>query len=145
MSEYATIEIKGYPVCSFRNILDKAGVKKSEIANTFCIPIRTIEDWYTGKNICPAYIRLMLIRHYYLINLGKYVYLDSEQKRKLNKPKVYNVKEKESGTVLDNDMHSKVINSFYSQVSIKKGSGEKINYAEEFKHLDEIINRRKIK
>lgn len=79
---------------SFRSILNEAKVKKAEISRIFCIPIRTIEDWYSDKNKCPSYIRLMLLRHYYLIYLGKYITLESEQRRKELKPSTYNKVEK---------------------------------------------------
>ena len=43
------------------------------LSNIFCIPIRTIEDWYAGKSKCNDYIRLMFIRHFELLDLGRHV------------------------------------------------------------------------
>lgn len=69
-----------YSVCnlSFRELLELAKIRKSQISNEFCIPIRTVEDWYAGKNKCPSYIRLSIIRAYRLLYLGKYIYIQSE-------------------------------------------------------------------
>ena len=46
---------------SVREIIDASGKKKAEIGYVFCIPIRTLEDWCSGKNKCPSYVRLWLI------------------------------------------------------------------------------------
>jgi len=82
-------EIHAKQHMSFKDIIDAAGKRKAEISNTFCIPVRTVEDWYAGKNKCASYIRLMLLKHFYLINLGKYIYLESDEERKTKKPNVY--------------------------------------------------------
>ena len=61
-----------------REIIDASGKKKADIGYIFCIPIRTLEDWCSGKNKCPSYARLMMIRKFELLNLGKYIYLESD-------------------------------------------------------------------
>ena len=75
---------------SFRDILEKADLKKSQASYEFCIPIRTIEDWYSGKNKCPSYIRFSIIRAYRLLDLGKYIYLQSEIEYVNRKKPIYN-------------------------------------------------------
>lgn len=76
---------------SFRDIITSASIKPSEVSHIFCIPIRTIEEWSSGKNRCPGYIRLMLLRHFYLLDLGKYIAIESELKRRELKPYIYKV------------------------------------------------------
>jgi hypothetical protein len=73
----------------FPDILSKSSKRPSEIRDIFCIPIRTIEDWKSCKKPCPAYIRLMLIRHFYLLDLGRQMYLQSDMERQLLRPRVY--------------------------------------------------------
>lgn len=63
---------------SVKDIIELSGKKKADIGYIFCIPIRTLEDWCAGKNKCPSYIRLMMIRKFGLLNLGKYIYLESD-------------------------------------------------------------------
>lgn len=74
---------------NINDILKLAGVTKAEISKIFCIPKRTIEDWCYGKTKCPHYIKLMILRFFYLINLGPLIKLESEKKRKELKPKTY--------------------------------------------------------
>lgn len=74
---------------SFKEITDMALKRKCEIAETFSIPIRTVEDWYSGRNKCPSYIRLMILRYYFLIDLGKYIYTEYDVEHNKNKPAVY--------------------------------------------------------
>lgn len=86
---------------SFRELLEESNMRKADISKIFCIPIRTIEDWYAERNRCPLYVKLMIIKEYRLLDLGKYIYLESEidyqkrkhpvyQKRKHQEPKVVN-------------------------------------------------------
>lgn len=63
---------------SVKEIIRLSGKRKADIGYIFCIPIRTLEDWYSGKNKCPAYARLMMIRKFGLLSLGKYIYLESD-------------------------------------------------------------------
>ena len=63
---------------SIKDIIDVSGKRKADVGYIFCIPIRTLEDWYSGKNKCPSYARLMMIRKFGLLSLGKYIYLESD-------------------------------------------------------------------
>lgn len=63
---------------SVKDIIELSGKKKADIGYIFCIPIRTLEDWCAGKNKCPSYIRLMMIRKFGLLSFGKYIYLESD-------------------------------------------------------------------
>lgn len=78
---------------SFREIVAMAEKKKADISNTFCIPIRTVEEWYSGKNKCNSYIRLLLIRQYHLLNLGKFIYTEAEEEFKNTVPSTYKKRE----------------------------------------------------
>lgn len=73
----------------FPQLIKKAGVGTAAIAHTFCIPVRTVENWKSGKADCAPYIRLMILRYYHLINLGKYIYCQSEISYLDNRPSVY--------------------------------------------------------
>lgn len=45
---------------SVKQIAADAGMSQRKLAERFCIPYRTIENWGGGKNACPLYIRLMM-------------------------------------------------------------------------------------
>lgn len=72
---------------SIKDIINLSGMKKSSFGHLFCIPIRTIENWYNENRSCPSYIRLMFLRHFKLIKLGHYIYTESEVtiKKEVNK------------------------------------------------------------
>lgn len=74
---------------SFKDILEAAGTKKSVVSHIFCIPIRTLEDWFSGVNRSPAYIRLMMIKYFHLLNLGKHVRIESDINFFRTRPSVY--------------------------------------------------------
>lgn len=84
---------------SVREIIDASGKKKAEIGYVFCIPIRTLEDWCSGKNKCPSYVRLMLIRKFELLNLGKYIYLESDNHTVYNAYKDSRGEQKRTGNI----------------------------------------------
>lgn len=102
---------------SFKEIVELAGVKKIEISNIFCIPIRTIEDWYAGKSKCNDYIRLMFIRHFELLDLGKHVQNEYKYIKKykgqiannvdINSGKVENSKKIEKNIIRKNKRNEK--------------------------------------
>lgn len=96
---------------SFREILEKAGIKKSQASYEFCIPIRTIEDWYSGKNKCPSYIKLSIIRAYRLLDLGKYIYLQSEIEYLNRKKPIYNKSNRELSNQDNKNMSGEEIES----------------------------------
>ena len=74
---------------TFRRLIELTGKRKADISNIFCIPIRTIEAWYDGTNPCSPYVKLMILKHFYLLNLGKWVILESDKERVAIKPQVY--------------------------------------------------------
>ena len=45
---------------SVRDIVASAGMTQRAFAERFCIPLRTVEDWCTGKRECAVYLRLMM-------------------------------------------------------------------------------------
>lgn len=45
---------------SVKDIASAAGLSNRKLAERFCIPQRTVEDWSTGKRECNIYIRLMM-------------------------------------------------------------------------------------
>lgn len=51
-----------------------SGLSKSDFAKVFCFEYRTLDYWITGKRNCPDYVKLMLLRYFNMINLGKHVY-----------------------------------------------------------------------
>lgn len=79
---------------SFSEILDQNHYKKSRLSHAFCIPIRTVEDWYSGVNKCPDYIRLMLLRYFNMFNLGKYIKVECVNNYDISVPRIYTVKNK---------------------------------------------------
>lgn len=36
------------------------GLSQAAFAQRFCIPRRTVENWESGTNTCPVYVRLLL-------------------------------------------------------------------------------------
>ena len=74
---------------TLKDILDEVSLKKSDISHIFCIPIRTVEDWYAGRNRTPSYIILMLLKHFHLLNLGKYVRIESMLIHARTQPAIY--------------------------------------------------------
>ena len=86
---YMLMEIHKNAHISFKEILDSENMKKSEIANAFCVPIRTVEDWYSGKNKCPDYFRLLLLRYFHKENLGKYIRVEVVSTYNTSIPRIY--------------------------------------------------------
>lgn len=74
----------------FREVIESAGKGQADISHIFCIPKRTVQDWYSGKNRCPSYIMLMILRQFHLFTLSKYVKLQSEIEFYETRPSVYN-------------------------------------------------------
>ena len=57
-----------YNKMSFKEIMEKAGKSNKDIVIEMNIKTRTVEEWKSGRNLCPGYIRLMLLRMYGLLN-----------------------------------------------------------------------------
>lgn len=45
---------------SVKDIAAAAGLSYRKLAERFCVPYRTMEDWSAGKSSCPVYTRLMM-------------------------------------------------------------------------------------
>lgn len=45
---------------SVKDIAVAAGMSQRKLAERFCIPYRTVEDWRPGQHECSVYIRLMM-------------------------------------------------------------------------------------
>lgn len=45
---------------SMKDIASEAGLSQRKLAERFCIPYRTMENWCGGQNECPIYARLMI-------------------------------------------------------------------------------------
>lgn len=138
---------------TFKDILLNNKIRKCDISNIFCIPIRTVEEWYTGNNKCPDYIRLMILRHYYLFNLGKYIYIESEVKREQDKPHIYNKQttevyksHKKINTDTDDELLKKIDKSLESRSVIIQSTdncySESKDILSRTDYLGEIIKRR---
>lgn len=52
---------------SVRDIISRSGLTQAAFSVRFCIPLRTVEDWATGKRKCADYIRLMIARQLSLL------------------------------------------------------------------------------
>lgn len=45
---------------SVREIVALSGMSQRKFADRFCIPLRTLENWCNGVNVCALYVRLLL-------------------------------------------------------------------------------------
>ena len=45
---------------SVSEIAKAAGMSQRKLAERFCIPYRTVENWCGGQRECPFYLRLMM-------------------------------------------------------------------------------------
>ena len=45
---------------SIKEIASASGLSQRKLAERFCIPYRTMEDWGAEKSKCPIYTRLMM-------------------------------------------------------------------------------------
>lgn len=45
---------------TIRDILEHTGLTQAAFSVRYCIPLRTVENWVTGKRSCPDYVRLLL-------------------------------------------------------------------------------------
>lgn len=120
---------------SFFNIMEKAEISNSGLRDCFCIPEKSIEAWKSGRNKCPDYIRLMLLRYYHLINLGKYIYTEEYENYLNSIPKVYVESEKDKDKKVkrsnsEKDKDQKVRRSNYEKDNdqkVRKSYSEKDN------------------
>ena len=82
--------------CLF-DIAKESDMRKCDISNIYCIPIRTVEDWYSQRTKCPVYIKMMILKDNHLLNLGKYIKLQSQVIFEGKTPKIYNTTNKNKG------------------------------------------------
>lgn len=45
---------------SVRDISVLSGLNQRKLADHFCIPYRTVQDWHANRRPCPIYTRLMM-------------------------------------------------------------------------------------
>ena len=42
-------------------ICEEYGLKQTELAKRFGIPLRTVQDWHAGRRVPPGYVKNMII------------------------------------------------------------------------------------
>ena len=47
---------------SIKDMRQTLGLSRPEFSTRFLVPVRTIENWESGANKCPEYIRLALLQ-----------------------------------------------------------------------------------
>lgn len=52
-----------------KEIAADADMSCRKLAERFCVPYRTMEDWSAGKSTCPIYVRLMMQERLGLIDV----------------------------------------------------------------------------
>ena len=82
-------QVHKYRNMPFAEILSASGARMSEIAHKFCIPVRTVQDWISGRRPSPSYINLMILRYYHLLDLGKYIRVRYSIDFDNNRPSIY--------------------------------------------------------
>lgn len=45
--------------CTVRELIEHCGLTQSAFARHFDIPLRTVQDWYSGRRQCPPYLITM--------------------------------------------------------------------------------------
>ena len=63
---------------SFSELLDMIAITKSQFSHKFCVPLTTVNDWYSGRGKCPGYYRLLLMHYYKIPVMPKYYVLKSD-------------------------------------------------------------------
>lgn len=53
---------------SVKEIAVAAGLSQRKLAEKFCIPYRTVENWCGGQSECPLYTRLMMQQLLHLLD-----------------------------------------------------------------------------
>lgn len=46
----------------FSQIIKKLALTNAQFSHAYCVPIRTVEDWVSGKGSCPSYVKLFIYR-----------------------------------------------------------------------------------
>lgn len=123
---------------TLNDIISISGIRKSELSDMFCIPIRTIEDWCSGKAKCNPYIRLFLLRYFRLINLGKWIEVECERKYKDETPKKYNSSSRKArnSSDLDDNLDSQTFS--IEDNNYDRNSSHEDDY-NEFSEIDALL------
>lgn len=45
--------------CTVRELIERYGLTQSAFSRYFDIPLRTVQDWYSGRRQCPPYVITM--------------------------------------------------------------------------------------
>lgn len=45
--------------CTIRKLIERCGLTQSAFSRYFDIPLRTVQDWYSGRRQCPPYLITM--------------------------------------------------------------------------------------
>lgn len=45
--------------CTVRALIERYGLTQSAFSRYFDIPLRTVQDWYSGRRQCPPYVITM--------------------------------------------------------------------------------------
>lgn len=127
----------------FAEICHEIGRSKAQMSHLFCIPIRTIEEWYSGKNKMPGYIKLMIYRYFHILNLGKNIYIEGDEIHRQSLPRRYS--KRNSGTLipLENDTsegYSSDTEITYDNYERAVSSGNYNDIAESIK-IRELLNK----
>ena len=52
---------------SMQELVSRTGLSQTAFAEGADIPLRTVQNWCAGSLDCPAYVRLLLVKHYGLL------------------------------------------------------------------------------
>lgn len=129
---------------SFADIMNITRRTKAQLSKEFCIPVRTLEAWYDKTNKMPSYIKLMILKKYYLLNLGKYIYIESDLEYIKRKPKIYEKHEKLELT-LENSIEDEDLFERYLEKElrtrkkeVRKENNNKSNVADNMSSKSEV-------
>lgn len=45
---------------SIKDLCQHAKLSQVALSTRFCVPYRTVQDWYSGRSTCPQYIKLAM-------------------------------------------------------------------------------------
>ena len=64
---------------SIKELVERSGLTKAGFGYKYCIPIRTIEEWYK-EDKSPDYVRLFILKDLGLFQLPRYVHIEERTK-----------------------------------------------------------------
>ena len=59
--EYAASADPAEPATMVAQICETYGLKQTELAQRFGIPLRTVQDWHAGRRVPPEYVVKMMV------------------------------------------------------------------------------------